>query len=115
MAKSADGHTTGAALVDHCCDARMNADQIGIEAKLTGNMLVDVGVGIDHSRDNQMVSDRNPVHGRPVRQAWGDFNDFAAADRNVGDTVMAARWINDTPPGKNGFNFASWHFMRPFG
>ena len=49
MAEAADGHAARPALIDHRGDAGAHADHIGIQPELSGDMLVDVAMRVDHS------------------------------------------------------------------
>src|SRR5262249_18859535 len=50
MPESWKCHTGRAALVDDRSDARAHSDHVGVQTEATSDILIDVSMGIDHSR-----------------------------------------------------------------
>ena len=59
-AEAGQGHARRAALIDHGGDAGSHADHIRVQAEAAGDVLIDVGVGVDQARQHQLA--RNVDH-----------------------------------------------------
>src|SRR5262249_49075280 len=56
LSEALDGERGGAALVDDGGDARANANFVRVHPEIAGDVLVDVGVRVDHAGNHQLIS-----------------------------------------------------------
>ena len=91
VAKAREGHAGGAALVDHGGDAGMNAHHVGVQAEAAADILVDVGVGVDHPRQDQPAAHVDHFLGAGGQDVRLDGGDVAVADRHVHHAVDGRR------------------------
>ena len=52
FAKARDGHSTWTTLINQGRDTGPHPDPVGLEPKAPGDMAIDVGVGVDQSREH---------------------------------------------------------------
>ena len=56
MPETRQGHAGGAALIDQRRDAGLDADHVGIHAEAAGDILIDMGMGIDQSGQHDFAA-----------------------------------------------------------
>jgi hypothetical protein len=100
MAEARQGHARRAALVDHCGDARLHADQVGVHAEASADVTIDVSVRVDHARQHQPSTDVHDLLGAGRQDVLLDRGDLAVADRDVHHAVDLGCGANDVPATK---------------
>ena len=55
MAEARNGHAARTALVHHCGDAGPYAHHVGVQAEAAGDVLIDMGMGIDHAGGDDLA------------------------------------------------------------
>ena len=89
-------HAAWAALVHHGGDAGLDADHVGVQAEPAGDVLIDMGVGIDHAGDDDLAADIDQLSRGIGGQCVLDRGDAAVADGDVGNAVATRRGIDHT-------------------
>ena len=93
--EAGQGHAGGPALIDQRRDAGLDPDHVGIHAEAAGDILIDMGVGVDQPRQHDLAGhvDHFPC---AARQDVGlhDGN-LAVADGDILQAVDARRRIDD--------------------
>ena len=97
IAKAGEGHATRPAVIHQGGDAGAHADQVRVEAEAAADMLIDMGVGVDHAGQHQQT---RRVHGLGAigREAFADRFDAPVADGHVADAVNSGGRIDDGAP-----------------
>src|ERR1700730_9333438 len=111
FSKSRDGDGAGAALIDHSRDAGADTDQIGIDAEIAGNMLEDMAMEIDETRqDRRSICCDELFCPHPVELSdggdpfigHGDVAPLVEAENRIKDAGVAnqqiALLVHDIPP-----------------
>ena len=94
MAEARNGHAARAALVHHRGDAGPHAHHVGIQAEAAGDVLIDVGVRVDHAGGDDLPADIDHLL-RVVRgKRRFDRRDATVADADIGDAVATRRGID---------------------
>ena len=100
MAEARQGHAGGAALVDHRGDAGMHAHHVGIQAEAAGDVMIDVGVRVDHAGKHQPPTNVDGLLGGGRQDVFLHGGDLAVADGDVHHAVDAGRGTNDVSAAK---------------
>ena len=77
------GHAGGAALIDQRRDAGLNADHVGIHAEAAGDILVDMGVGVDQSGQDDCATNVHDFLGAGRQNIRLNGSDLAVADGDI--------------------------------
>ena len=93
-----DGHAARPALVDQGGRRRAYPDHVRVQPELSGDVLVDVGVGVDHPGDHELA--RHADHLRPDAGCEIGLHriDTARPDPDVEFAVTSRRRIDDGTP-----------------
>ena len=87
MPEAGDGHATWAALVHHGGDAGAHTHHVCIETEAPGDVLIDMGMRIDHACDDDLPSNIDHL-ARGIRGKRGlDRCNATAADADIGNAV----------------------------
>ncbi len=96
VAEARQRHAGRAALIDHRGDAGLHADQIGVHAEAAADVAIDVGVGVDHARDDDAAADVDGLLGaRRQDDVLLHGGDLAVAHRDIHHAVDARSGIDD--------------------
>jgi hypothetical protein len=79
----------GTSLIDDRGDAGMHPDHVGLEPEAARDVLVDVGMRIDHSGKHQLARDIDDCASRASENSIFDRRDGSVADADVLDAVDA--------------------------
>ena len=89
MPEARQRHAGRAALVDQRGDAGMDADQIGIQTEAAADIAIDMGVGVDHARQDDASAKVDRLLGARGQNVLLDGGDLAVADRDIHHAVDA--------------------------
>ena len=94
MTESTDCHAARPTLIDQSSYTRLNTDHVGIQSKLSGHMLIHMGMRIDHSGDNYLPCSIYSLRCLGLREISIDGGNFILRYRNIEAAVAAGCWIN---------------------
>ena len=77
VAEAGNGHAARAALVHHGGDAGAHAHHVGVQAEAAGDVLIDMGVGVDHAGDDDLARDVDHLPAPSPRHRRLDRGDAA--------------------------------------
>jgi hypothetical protein len=89
VAKAGKRHGGSAALIDQRRHATFDAHHVGFEAETPGDVAVDVRMGVDHSRQNQLAADIDDLPRSRRENVLADQSDLSACDGNIHHPVDA--------------------------
>ncbi len=103
MPETRQRHAGRAALIDQRRHAGLHADHVRVHAEAAGNILIDMGVGVDQSGQHDLAADvdnlprarRHDVglHGRDLAAADGDVLEAIDARGRIDDAATAQQQI----------------------
>ena len=97
MAEAGGGHAARPTLVHDRGDTGSHAHHIGVQAEAAGDVLIDMGVRVDHPGSDDLARDIDHLLCGIRGQRRFDRRDATAADGNIRDAVATRRGI-DHPP-----------------
>ena len=68
VAEARNGHAARPTLVHHGGDARPHAHHVGVQAEASGDVLIDMGMGVYHAGNDDLARDVDHLPGRRRRQ-----------------------------------------------
>jgi len=89
MPESGQRHAGRAALIDQRRHPGLHAHHVGVHAEPAGDILVDMGVGIDQSRQDDLAGDIDDLAGSGRQDIGLNRGDLAVADCHVFQAVDA--------------------------
>jgi hypothetical protein len=91
-------HAGRAALIDQRRDAGLDADHVCIHAEAAGDILIDMGMGIDQPGQHDFAGHIGDFSGACRQNIGLNGGNFAVADGDVLEAVDAGRRIDDATP-----------------
>ena len=98
MPEAGQRHAGRAALVDQRGHAGLNAHHVGIHAEAAGDILIDMGMGIDQPGQHDLAGDVDDLLGAGRQDIGLNGGDLAVTDRDIFQAVDARGRIDHAAP-----------------